>query len=952
MSSSPKPLSLEQLIRVFSLTKTATAIHLGESAVISFANDAMLRVWGKDESVLGKTLEEALPELQGQPFIEMFARVWREGLTLSGTDTPAVLEIEGEMRTFYFDFEYRAVLDDEGKTLCILHSAIDVTDRVTGIQAMKIAAEKEAALMREQSLNEELLASTEELSSAVEELRLSEENLSLLAVTLEDRVLQRVAELAESEQRFRVMAEGTHILIAVGDERGKATYFNKAWEAFTGWSEDELLAKGWASLIHPDDRESQAAVYKTAFWQRKPFSFEIRMLNKEGQYRWLFLQAPPRFRPDGSFAGYISSCIDITDRKEEELRSKTLNAILESSMEFIGLFNPELEVVYCNPAALEKLGWNGVEGRQLTDCIYPGDREYALEILPEAFRDGKFKHEIRFYNEQTGEPFWMEWNAFVIKDPDTGDMISLGAVNQDITERKHYEQKLQSNNEEMAAANEELAATNEEMAATNEELEEAHRSLVISESRFRSLILQAPFGICHIRAEDLMVLVVNDNYLSLVGKSRQELEHVTIWEAVEEAADTYAPVMQEVIRTGIPFIANEHEVMLIRNGLPETLYLDFIYEPVRNSSGIVVSIMVVVIEVTEKVEARRKLEDAEERVRLAVEAAEIGTYGYDYATNTLTTSDRFCRIYGFNHTVNREDILAVYHPSDRHLSDNAHRIAQTTGTIYYEARILQPDNGIKWVRVQGKVYFDDQGKRTTVLGTVIDITEYKSLQQQKDDFITIASHELKTPITSLKASLQLMERMKQDEDVTMLPFLVDQSSRSMSKISELVDDLLNVSKISEGQILLNKKEFNIAQMLDECCNHVRVSGKYDLIFEGNKDLKVFADEQRIDQVVVNFVNNAVKYAPDALEIRLIVERDGHMAKVSVKDKGPGIPASKIPHLFDRYYRAHESGVQSGLGLGLYICADIISRHDGEIGVDSEEGKGSTFWFRIPLNNEV
>src|SRR6218665_2187042 len=102
MSQLFKQLDLEQLIRVFSLTKTATAIHLGESAVISFANEAMLRVWGKDESVLGKSLEDALPELRGQPFIDMFARVWREGLTLSGSDTPAVLEIDLVLNTFFF----------------------------------------------------------------------------------------------------------------------------------------------------------------------------------------------------------------------------------------------------------------------------------------------------------------------------------------------------------------------------------------------------------------------------------------------------------------------------------------------------------------------------------------------------------------------------------------------------------------------------------------------------------------------------------------------------------------------------------------------------------------------------------------------------------------------------------------------------------------------------------
>jgi hypothetical protein len=114
-------------------------------------------------------------------------------------------------------------------------------------------------------------------------------------------------------------------------------------------------------------------------------------------------------------------------------------------------------------------------------------------------------------------------------------------------------------------------------------------------------------------------------------------------------------------------------------------------------------------------------------------------------------------------------------------------------------------------------------------------------------------------------------------------------------------------------------------------------------------LQIYADELRIDQLVVNFVNNAVKYAPNSKDICLNVERVGNMARISVKDTGPGIETDKIPYLFGRYYRADYSGSQySGLGLGLYISAEIIKKHGGEIGVDSELGKGSTFWFTLPL----
>ena len=179
--------------------------------------------------------------------------------------------------------------------------------------------------------------------------------------------------------------------------------------------------------------------------------------------------------------------------------------------------------------------------------------------------------------------------------------------------------------------------------------------------------------------------------------------------------------------------------------------------------------------------------------------------------------------------------------------------------------------------------------------------------------------------------------------------LLEQANRSMEKINTLIDDLLQINRLDVGQLALHKTTFNISDMLNKCCNHIRIAGKHNLITTGDEQLEVFADENRIDQVLVNLVNNAVKYAPDSKEIYLSVEQISGFAKVSVRDTGPGISADKIPFLFNRYYRAEsETNFYSGLGLGLYICYEIIKRHKGEIGVDSTPELGSTFWFTLPL----
>ena len=182
----------------------------------------------------------------------------------------------------------------------------------------------------------------------------------------------------------------------------------------------------------------------------------------------------------------------------------------------------------------------------------------------------------------------------------------------------------------------------------------------------------------------------------------------------------------------------------------------------------------------------------------------------------------------------------------------------------------------------------------------------------------------------------------------MIPRLIDQSANSLEKLNKLVDDLLNIHRVTGGHLDLSKEWFTVSEMLTSCCDHVRIDGKHDLVIKGDLNAKMYADEHRIDQVVVNFVNNAVKYAPHSKTIDLIVEQLEDCVKITVKDYGEGIDAATQPYIFDRYYRAsHKGKGYSGLGLGLYISAEIIKKHGGKIGVDSQLGEGSRFWFTIP-----
>lgn len=263
-----------------------------------------------------------------------------------------------------------------------------------------------------------------------------------------------------------------------------------------------------------------------------------------------------------------------------------------------------------------------------------------------------------------------------------------------------------------------------------------------------------------------------------------------------------------------------------------------------------------------------------------------------------------------------------------------------------ETCLKRKDGAKIWCQVTS-ILFKDGGDS---LGYTIieDITEKHKLRLQKEEFISVASHELKTPVTSLQATIQILNKIVKEETVIsdQLKKLATHAERHCKKLGHLIGDLLNTTRIEHGQLALNKNIFKISDLVDSCCSHLQ--GNHHLKFTGDHSLEVTADQNKIDQVLVNLFNNAVKYAPESEEIIIHVEKSGNFTKIAVTDSGPGIPPGSISRLFDRYYRVDADKRQSsGLGLGLYISSEIIKRHNGTIGVESTVGLGSTFWFTLP-----
>ena len=293
----------------------------------------------------------------------------------------------------------------------------------------------------------------------------------------------------------------------------------------------------------------------------------------------------------------------------------------------------------------------------------------------------------------------------------------------------------------------------------------------------------------------------------------------------------------------------------------------------------------------------------------------------------------------------------IVHPSD--IKDTIHQLKSILKAVKgggFQTRLQSSNTNYRWHFIQLKPIKNEAGVMQLWIGTATDIQELKLLQQQKADFISIASNELKTPVTTLKLSLQLLNELKKTLSPPLIVDLITQANRSLDKFTILIDDLLDVNKANDDQLHLNKKLINLFDAIADCCNHVQLADQYTLRIEGDVEGNVYADAERINQVMVNFVNNAIKFAPHSKEIKVLIEKVNGMVKVSVIDKGPGINPEKIPHLFERYYQVDFNGRKrsTGLGVGLFIASEIIKRHNGQIGVDNIVGKGCSFWFTLPL----
>jgi two-component system sensor histidine kinase VicK len=472
--------------------------------------------------------------------------------------------------------------------------------------------------------------------------------------------------------------------------------------------------------------------------------------------------------------------------------------------------------------------------------------------------------------------------------------------------------------------------------------------------------MQAPAGICILNGPTLIFELVNPLYQQLFPG--RKLLGLPLLEAVPEIdGQPIQQVLSEVYTTGQTFEGKELLIPLARteDGPVEDRYFNFIYQAKKDSQGSVDGILVFVIEVTNMVTERKEQEKTQDTLKAAVTSAQLGTFDLDIPANSLKWNDRCRRLFGIGdqqEITYEGSFLAGLHPHDlkRVEAHIAEVFDQSVNNGKYDIEfrtIGVEDQRMRWIRAIGQAYFNQDGKPIRFVGSALDITEQKENELRKNDFIGMVSHELKTPLTSLKAYIQVLNAKAKKGEDNFEKNALAKADLQVKKMGDMINGFLNISRLESGKLTLVKQNFDLDELLGEIIDDIKITmNTHEISFAPCPPVRVFADKDKIGSVLTNLLNNAIKYSPKAMVIEVICKMLENGPRVSVRDKGLGIKPEDIPHIFDRYFRVESKYTAhiSGFGIGLYLSAEIVKQHGGKIWVESEPGKGSTFYFSLPL----
>lgn len=501
-------------------------------------------------------------------------------------------------------------------------------------------------------------------------------------------------------------------------------------------------------------------------------------------------------------------------------------------------------------------------------------------------------------------------------------------------------EELAAVNEEFAAANEELATSNEELAATNEELVGAQDSLRRSEKLFRSIALNIPGSLLIVIDQGHRYVTIEGDLMNKLGYDGRSYEGM---HPSEISPERYATSRRFYER----MMAGEQFSMERQAENSEWYLVHFV--PLKNDAGVTDTGLIITLDIT----AIKQAEEKSAKLAAIVETSDDAIISKTLESVVTSWNSAAERMFGYTAKEMIGQTIYRIIPADRQEEEPRILARLRTGerVDHFETKRLKKDGTLLDVSLTVSPVLDKQGKIIGLSKIARDITLQKQEQQRKSDFIGMVSHELKTPLTSLAAIIQVAHRKLKDSEDKFISAAMENANRQVKRMTNMISGFLNISRLEAGHLPLDKRPFDLDQLINEILVDTRLtvnSHSFDL--KNCDHIIVNADRDKIGLVILNLISNAVKYSPKERHIAIRCKADGEKVVVSVTDEGIGIKSEEIGRIFERYYRVDTEHTKhiSGFGVGLYLSAEIIKRHGGMIGVESESGKGSTFYFSLPL----
>jgi PAS domain S-box-containing protein len=717
--------------------------------------------------------------------------------------------------------------------------------------------------------------------------------------------------MIQIDEAFKNIANSVPIMMWVSGTDKKYHFFNNSWLKFTGKTIEEERLNNRRTEIHPDDEQRWLSVYNQYFERQKEFKIEYRLKRHDHQYRWVLEHAVPHFTKDGQFDGYVSSAVDVDELLElERIKSELISA---EALKKEQALNEELA------STNEELGATNEELKAANE-----DLAVAYEQLQE------IKQQLETLNNELEEK-----------------------VNQRTEALEKSEAELQATNEELHATNEELVSTNEELIATNEDLVQsqetlqqllieqanANETIARSEKLFRSIALNIPNSLVLVIDKEHRFIAVEGDLMTRLGFNSKIYEGKHPLEvSPPERYEASKPLYNRVL-------SGEQFSLERKSERGEDFMVHFV--PLKNDENEVYAGLIIALDITDI----RKGEEKSAMLAAIIESSNDAIVGKGLDSVVTSWNKSAEEMFGYKaEEIIGQSIMKIIPQERQHEELNIiTKIKNGERVEHFETQRLTKDHRLLDLSITVSPIKNKQGQIIGASKIARDISEKKQEEARKNDFIAMVSHELKTPLTSMRAYVQLLLAKEKEAGDNFRTSVLTRAGVQAKKMSAMINDFLSLARLEEGKISLKFEEFNLKQVIDETVLDAQfLSTNHSIQVTGCDDIAVNADRDKIGQVLMNLLSNAIKYSPKGGDITIDCQRVEKGVKVSVTDHGIGISEKDQKKLFDRFYRVQNERVKtvSGFGIGLYLVSEILKYHDSKIEVESDEGKGSTFYFTL------